>query len=334
MKDLIKKLTETYGPSGNEGPIREQIKRELKGLADQVTTDVMGNLTALRQGPGPRVMVAAHMDEIGFIVTHIDRQGFIRFSNIGGIYPYNIISQRVIFANGTVGTINEERQEKPADAKRLDRMYIDIGAASREEAARQVAVGDVAGFHRECQFLGGRAIAKSMDDRIGCAIMIEALRRLKKSPNQLHFVFTTQEEVGLRGATTAAFGVTPDLGIAVDITGAFDTPEEKPKLPSVLGRGTAIKIKDSGMLAHPGVNKLMVDTARLHRIPYQFDILEGGTTDGAVIGRTKSGIPTGVLSVPTRYAHSASEMVDLKDVEATVELLVRLLSTNLKGKGF
>jgi endoglucanase len=334
MKDLIKRLTETYGPSGSEGPIRDQIRRELRGLADQVTTDAMGNLTALKKGSGLRVMVAAHMDEIGFIVTHIDRQGFIRFSNIGGIYPHNIISQRVVFANGTVGTINEERQEKPADPKRLDRMYIDIGAASRQEAAQKVAVGDVAGFYRECQFWGRRAIAKSMDDRIGCAIMIEALRRLKKSPNQLHFVFTTQEEVGLRGATTAAFGVAPDLGIAVDITGAFDTPEEKPKLPSVLGKGTAIKIKDSGMLAHPGVKKLMVDTARRHRIPYQFDILEGGTTDGAVIGRTKSGIPTGVLSVPTRYAHSASEMVDLKDVEATIELLVRLLSSNLKGKGF
>jgi len=279
-------------------------------------------------------MVAAHMDEIGFIVTHIDQHGFIRFSNIGGIYPHNIISQRVIFENGTVGTINEERSEKPLDIKRLDRMYIDIGARNQREASSRVSVGDVAGFHRSCEFLGDRIIAKSLDDRIGCAIMIETMRQLKKSPNQVHFVFTTQEEVGLRGATTAAFGVTPDLGIAIDITGAFDTPEEKPKLPSVLGKGTAVKIKDAGLLAHPAVKKMLVDTAKAARIPYQFDILEGGTTDGAAINKTKAGIPTGVLSVPTRYAHSASEMVDMTDVKATVDLLVKILSSDLRTKGF
>ncbi|MBU1355052.1 MAG: M42 family metallopeptidase [Candidatus Edwardsbacteria bacterium] len=334
MKDIIKRLTETYGPSGSEGKIREQIKKEIRGLADQVSTDVLGNLIAIKKGKGSRVMVAAHMDEIGFIITHIDKNGFLRFSNIGGIYPYNIIAQRVVFENGIIGTINEERSEKPTDPRRLDRMYIDIGVKDHKEASAKVSVGDVAGFHRACEFLGNRAIAKSMDDRIGCAIMIEVMKQLKKSPNQIYFVFTTQEEVGLRGATTAAFGVAPDLGIAVDITGAFDTPEEKPKLPSVLGKGTAIKIKDAGMLAHPAVKKLLVDTAKAGRIPYQFDILEGGTTDGSVINKTRSGIPTGVLSVPTRYAHSASEMVDMVDVKATVDLLVKLLSSNLKAKGF
>lgn len=333
MKDIIKRLTETFGPSGNEAKIREQIKKEIRGLADRVYTDALGNLIAVKNGKGAKVMVAAHMDEIGFIVTHIDKNGFLRFSNIGGIYPYNVIAQRVIFENGTVGTINEERSEKPADIKRIDRMYIDIGAKNQKEASEKVAVGDVAGFYRSCEFLGDRAIAKSMDDRIGCAVMIEAMRQLKKSPNEIYFAFTTQEEVGLRGATTAAFGVSPDLGIAIDITGAFDTPEEKPKLPAVLGRGTAIKIKDAGLLAHPAVKKLLVDTAKAGRIPYQYDILEGGTTDGAAINKTKSGIPTGVLSIPTRYAHSASEMVDMKDVKATVDLLVKVLSLDHKANG-
>jgi endoglucanase len=245
-----------------------------------------------------------------------------------------VISQRVVFANGTVGTINEERAENPSEVKRMDKLYIDIGARTKAEAEAKVSVGDVAGFHRSCEFLGSRVIAKSMDDRIGCVIMIEAMRRFKTSPNELHFVFTTQEEVGLRGATTAAFGVTPDLGLAVDITGAFDTPDEKPKLPSVLGGGAAIKVKDGGMLAHPQVKKLMIDTAKAARIPYQLDILEGGTTDGAAIYKTKSGIPTGVISVPTRYAHSASEMVEMKDVQASVDLLVKLLSLNLRQKGF
>ncbi len=192
----------------------------------------------------------------------------------------------------------------------------------------------MAGFHRSCEFLGNRVIAKSLDDRIGCAIMIEVMKKLKRTPNQVHFVFTTQEEVGLRGATTAAFGVAPDLGIAIDITGAFDTPEEKPKLPSVLGGGTAIKIKDRLLLAHPAVKKLMVDTAKSNKIPFQYDILEMGTTDGAAINTTKAGIPTGVLSVPTRYAHSASEMVDMTDVTATVDLLTKILSINLKIREF
>ena len=339
MKDLIKRLTETYGPSGNEDLIREQIKKEIKGLANEVKTDVLGNLIAVKKAKSSKlkaskVMVAAHMDEIGFIVTHIDKQGFLRVSNIGGIYLHNVLAQRVIFANGTVGTINEERAETPNDAKRMDKLYIDIGASTKREAEAKVAVGDVAGFHRCCTFLGNRAIAKSMDDRIGCAIMIEVMRKLKTSPNEIYFVFTTQEEVGLRGATTAAFGVSPDLGIAVDITGAFDTPDEKPKLPAVLGGGAAIKVKDAGLLAHPAVKKLMIETAKANKIPYQLDILEGGTTDGAAIYKTKSGIPTGVISVPTRYAHSASEMVDMVDVKASVDLLVKLLMLNLQQKGF
>jgi endoglucanase len=332
MKDVIKRLTEAYGPSGHEEKVREQIKKEIRGLADEVTTDVLGNLIAVKKGRGAKIMLAAHMDEIGFIVTHIDKNGFLRFSNIGGIYTYNIISQRVVFENGTVGTINEERSEKPSETKHLNRMYIDIGARNQKDALAKVSVGDVAGFHQTCEFLGDRIIAKSMDDRIGCAILVETMRQLKKSPNQVYFVFTTQEEVGLRGATTAAYGVTPDLGIAIDITGSFDTPEEKPKLPSVLGKGTAIKIKDAGMLAHPAVKKLLENTAKSVKIPYQFDILEGGSTDGAAINKTKSGIPTGVLSIPTRYAHSASEMVDMTDVIATVNLLVKLFSIDLKSK--
>ncbi|MDI6738953.1 MAG: M42 family metallopeptidase [Candidatus Edwardsbacteria bacterium] len=332
MKDLIKRMTETHGPSGSEERIREQIRKEIRGLADSVRVDTLGNLIAVKKGRGAKVMVAAHMDEIGFMVSHIDANGFLRISNIGGIYLHNIISQRVIFASGVVGAIGEERAEKPTDPKQLDKMYIDIGARNKKEAEAMVAVGDVAGFHRPCEFLGERVIAKAMDDRIGCAIMIEALKRLKKSPNEIHFVFTTQEEVGLRGATTAAFGLDPDVGIAIDITGAFDTPDEKPKLPAVLGKGAAIKVKDSGMLAHPAVKQLMVATAKANRIPHQLDILEGGTTDGAAIYKTRSGIPTGVISVPTRYAHSPSEMVDMTDVRACVDLLVKMLDLDLKKK--
>jgi len=334
MRELIQRLTEAYGPSGNEGPVREVIKKEVRAYVDSIRTDVLGNLIAQRKAAGKRasglrIMLAAHMDEIGLIATHIDDNGFIRFSNIGYVNPNNVVAQRVVFQNGTVGVVGEERQDA-AVVRRLDRMFIDIGAKSRKQAQALVAVGDVAGFHRACQFLGSRVVAKSMDDRIGCAVLVEVMRRLKRSPHHLWFVFTAQEEVGLRGATTAAFDVAPDLGLAVDITGAFDVPEEKPKLPSVLGKGAAIKLKDAGILAHPAVKNLLIDTARKRRIPYQLDILEAGTTDGSAIYKTKSGIPTGVVSVPTRYGHSASEMVDLGDVQAVVDLLVAFLSRDLR----
>lgn len=332
MRELIKRLTEAYGPSGNEGPVRELIRREVRPLVDAVTVDVLGNLIATKEprGRGGRhIMVAAHMDEIGLIVTHIDDHGFLRFSNIGGINPYNILAQRVVFENGTLGVIGEEKQENPQAPKTLEKMYIDIGARDKKEAEKEVSVGDIAGFYQPCEFRGQRAVAKSMDDRIGCAVAILALRKLKAAPHRISFVFTSQEEVGLRGATTAAFGLSPDLGIAVDITGAFDTPHQKPKLPAVLGKGAAIKIKDAGILAHPGIRKHLIQTAQKRRIPYQLDILEQGTTDGSAIYKTKSGIPSGVISIPTRYAHSCSEMVDLGDVQASVDLLAAFLSSPL-----
>jgi putative aminopeptidase FrvX len=335
MRELIRRLTEAYGPSGNEGPVREVIKKEVRACADSVRTDVLGNLIVHRKAFGKRprglrIMLAAHMDEIGLIATHIDDNGFVRFSNIGHINVNNVLAQRVVFQNGTVGVIGEERQDAPGTIRRLDRMFLDVGAKNRKEALALVSVGDVAAFQQPCRFLGGRVVAKSMDNRIGCAVLVEVLRRLRRSPHHLWFVFTTQEEVGLRGATTAAFDVAPDLGLAVDITGAFDVPEEKPKLPSVLGKGAAIKIKDAGILAHPTVKNLLIDTARKRRLPYQMDILEAGTTDGSAIYKTRSGIPTGVVSIPTRYGHSASEMVDLIDVQAVVNLLVAFLSRDLR----
>jgi len=334
MKELIKRLTEAYGPSGNEGPVRELIKREVRGLADEVSVDVLGNLVAVRRprGGGKRVgcrhvMVAAHMDEIGLVVTHVEDGGFLRFSNIGGVNLQNIVAQRVMFESGTTGIVGEEKSDNPQAARSMDKMFIDIGARDGKEALKSVAVGDIAVFRQECRFLGERAVAKSLDDRIGCAAVIMAMRSLKASPHRISFVFTCQEEVGLRGATTAAFGLAPDIGLAVDITGAFDTPGEKPKLPAVLGKGTAIKVKDAGILAHPGIRRLLTETATRKKIPHQPDILERGTTDGSAIYKTRTGIPTGVLSIPTRYGHSCSEMVDLGDVKATADLLAAVLSS-------
>lgn len=337
MKELIRKLTEAYGPSGNEGPVRELIKKEVRGLADSTSTDVMGNLVAVRRPRGRsvggrHVMVAAHMDEIGFIVTHVDDHGFLRFSNIGGVNPQNLLAQRVVFETGLLGVIGEEKQDNPQAPRTLEKMYIDVGARDKREALRSVKIGDVAAFCQQCRFVGSRAVAKSMDDRIGCAAVILAMRRLRSSPHRISFVFTCQEEVGLRGATAAAYGLDPEMGLAVDITGAFDAPGERPKLPSVLGKGTAIKVKDAGILAHPGVRRLLVEAAKRRRIPHQPDILERGMTDGAAIYHTRSGVPTGVLSIPTRYGHSCSEMVELDDVRATADLLTAVLSSPIPDR--
>lgn len=325
MKPLIQKLTETFSPSGYETAIRAVIREEIEPLADEVRVDALGNLIA-RKGKqardGKRIMLAAHMDEIGLMVTHVDENGFVRFTGIGGIRPQALAGGRVRFVGGTPGVIYFERLAEAAKAPTLEQCYIDVGAAGRKDCP--VKVGDVCAFERPFLDLGGRMVAKSMDDRIGCAVLIEILRALDRSPHEVHFVFTTQEEVGTRGAATSAFGLDPDLGLAVDVTATGDTPKGL-KMEVGLGKGPAIKVKDSGMLADPRLVAWMLRTAEKSRIPCQREVLEGGTTDARAIQLARAGVPAGCLSVPTRYIHTPSEMVDGGDVQASVKLLVALL---------
>ncbi|HHV62464.1 MAG TPA: M42 family metallopeptidase [Firmicutes bacterium] len=335
MKDIIKKLVETYGPSGSEDRVRDLIRDEIQGAVDEIRVDALGNLIALKRGcrgdGGAKLLIAAHMDEIGVIVTYIDDSGFLRFSNVGGVSPFTLIGQRVVFANGTVGTFGREKLDDWKDLK-LDKMFIDIGAKDRAEAESRVKIGDVACFYREMTDIGGKLIAKSMDDRIGCAVVVEAIKRTKgiESPNEVYFVFTVQEEVGLRGARTAAYGVNPDIGIAVDVTTTGDTPEA-PRMSVKLGAGPAIKVKDTSVVAHPRVKNLMIEAASSAGIPYQLEILDFGGTDAGSIHTTREGIPSGVLSIPARYVHTPSEMVDMGDVEGAVKLLVEIVKRPLAG---
>lgn len=326
MKFLIQKLTETFSPSGYENAIREVIRAEVAPLADEVRVDALGNLIA-RKGSkgknGKRIILVAHMDEIGLIATHIDENGFIRFTAIGGVRPQALLGGRVRFLNGTPGIIGAERIADTTKAYTLEQLFIDVGATSNKTCP--LKVGDVASFERPFLDLGERLVAKSMDDRIGCAILIEALHALKSTPHEVHFVFSTQEEVGVRGATAAAFGVDPDLGLAVDVTGTGDTPKGT-KMAVSLGKGPAIKIKDAGILADPRVVAWMIRTAERARIAYQREILESGGTDARAIQVTRSGVPAGCLSIPSRYVHTPSEMVDYGDVQNAVKLLVALLS--------
>jgi len=328
---LIKELVETYGPTGSEGRVRELIRSHVEPLCDECRVDVLGNLIALKRGDGSglKVMLAAHMDEIGVIVSHVDDKGFLRLGTVGGVRPWTLLGGRVLFANGVQGTFGREHPRTPDEKLTFDKMFIDVGAARREELT--VGVGDVACFYRPMADLGGRVMAKALDDRIGCAILVQALRELPPSPHDVYFVFTVQEEVGLRGAKTSAYGISPDLGIAVDVTIASDTPEAA-HMNMALGKGPCIKVKDGGMLAHPRVKELLVETAERLGLPYQLEVLTGGTTDAMAIQVSQAGVPVGVVSVATRYVHTPSEMADYDDVLNSVKLLAGVLSAPIELK--
>ena len=329
MKSIIQKLVETTGPSGYESRVREVIRDEVGPLVDEVRVDNLGNLITRKGQESPdgiKIMLAAHIDEIGLIATYIDEHGFIRFFPVGGVRPQSCPGGRVRFLNGVSGIIGVERLENRVAAPAFEQMFIDVGVSSRKECS--VQVGDMAVFDRPFLDMGKRLVSKAMDDRIGVAVLIETLRQLHHhtiaSPHQLFFVFSVQEEVGLRGAMTAAFGVDPHVGLAVDVTASGDTPKGL-KMEVGLGKGPAIKVRDEGMLADPRIINWMVNTAKKARLPYQLEVLEGGTTDARAIQLTRVGVPAGCLSIPCRYVHAPSEMVDLDDVQNAVKLMVELL---------
>jgi len=325
MKELLKTLVEIPAPSGYESQVRNQIREWIEPLVDELRVDPLGNLVAVRkQTDAPRLMLVAHMDEIGLMVTHVDQQGFARFVALGGVMPIHCVGGRVRFLNGVQGVIGVEKNPTSSEIPPLERMFIDVGASSAEDCP--IRIGDVAVFDRSFVDLGKRVVSKAMDDRVGVAVLIEALRRIEKSVFEIYFVFSVQEEVGVRGATVAAFGVEPDLGLAIDVTATGDTPKGH-RMEVRLGKGPAIKIRDAGMLADPRLIQWMVQTAEKARIPYQREILEFGGTDARAIQLSRGGVPAGVLSIPCRYVHAPSEMVDMEDVENAVKLLINLLQT-------
>ncbi|MEK7785907.1 MAG: M20/M25/M40 family metallo-hydrolase [Chloroflexota bacterium] len=323
MKPLIKKLVESYGPSGHEDQIRDLIRGEIKGLADYVTVDPLGNLIAVikkKSKSGRKVMLAAHMDEIGVIATHVDAKGFVRFLPIGGVSALTCLGGRVRFADGTLGVIGIE--DRKINSPSLDQMFIDVGATGAGDCP--VKVGAAAGFYRPFEEVGSRLVAKSMDDRVGCAVLIEVMRGLKRTPHEVQFAFTVQEEVGTRGAGPSAFGLEPDLALAVDVTLTGDTPKAN-KMAVSLGAGAAIKVRDSGMLADPRLVALLEQRAAEARLPVQREVLEGGSTDARSIQIARAGVPAGCVSIPCRHIHTPSEMVDLRDVEGAVALILQTL---------
>lgn len=323
--DLLRTLTQTFGPSGYEDAIRDAIRAEIADLADEVRVDPLGSLVAYRRGTGggKKIMLAAHMDEIGFMVTHIEEKGYLRVTPMGGLRTYNHIGNRVRFADGSLGVIHMERRDDPSKVASFPELFVDVGASGRADCPRRV--GDPGVFVGPLEQLGNRLISKTLDDRIGCYVLIELLRQLKATPHDLYFAFTTQEEITLSGARTSAYTIDPDIAISVDVTGTGDTPKAHP-MAVALGQGPAIKVKDGGMVAHPLVRERLVEAAERAGLPYQMEILLGGTTDAAVMQLTRAGVPSGCVSIPCRFIHSPSEMVDAGDVEQVIQLFLETLT--------
>ncbi|MED3622694.1 M42 family metallopeptidase [Neobacillus thermocopriae] len=338
---MLKDLTDAKGIPGNEREVREVMKKYIAPYADEITTDGLGSLIAKKVGKegGPKVMVAGHLDEVGFMVTQIDDKGFLRFQTVGGWWGQVMLAQRVTVVTrkgdvtGIIGSkpphiLSPEARKKPVEIKD---MFIDIGASSREEAEEWgVRPGDMVVPYFEFTVMNNEKmlLAKAWDNRIGCAIAIDVLKQLKDvdHPNVVYGVGTIQEEVGLRGARTAAATIDPDIGFGVDVGIAGDTPgvSEKEAM-SKMGKGPQIILYDASLVSHKGLRDFVTDVADELNIPYQFDAIPGGGTDAGAIHVTYKGVPTLAITIATRYIHTHAAMLHRDDYENAVKLIVEVI---------
>ena len=337
---LLKKLCETPGIAGYESRVTAVIKAELQGLCDKVKTDRMGNVVALKNSTSGdhvtkkmKVMVAAHMDQIGFLVKSIDQKGFIRFARIGGFDPKTLVAQRVIVHGkkdliGVIGSkpIHVMEESEKRRAPDIKEFYIDVGL-DKKDVEKLVQPGDFITFDRDFVQMNNKMVtSQALDNRVGVYVIIEAMRRVRNHQVDIYAVATSQEEVGLRGAITSSYAIEPDIGIAVDVTIAMDTPGIKEEEKGcAMGKGVAIAVMNSSIIAHRGLCQFMKELADKNKISYQVDVMERGGTDGGAMQKTRCGVITGGISVPSRYIHSVVEMCHRDDIEATIQLLVCLL---------
>ena len=337
---LLERLTGAYGPSSFEGDVRDIFRQEVKGFADKVWTCGLGSIIAQKSGGAkqPRIMIAGHMDEVGFMVRGITSKGYIKFNPIGGWWGHVVLGQKVVIRTrngkdviGVIGSkaphiLSSDERKKVMD---LDKMFIDVGSYGDYNAPEKlgIRVGDpivpLSGFHILGD--GKMLMAKAWDDRIGVAAAIEVLRRLKgvRHPNTVFAVGTTQEEVGLRGAGTSAYEVNPDIGFAIDVTIACDTPgSNDADFAEKCGKGPSISVMDGSLLPNKTLLDFVIDTAEEEKIPYQLSGVSGATpTDANVIQVTREGVATALISIPTRYLHTPGEVLSLKDVEGAIKLI-------------
>ncbi len=339
---LLKKLTESFGPSGFEDDTRKIVIDELRPLCEKVTTNTMGSVVGFKKGKGKaserkKIMLAGHIDEIGFLVSHVSDKGWIRIIPVGGFDPKTLVCQRVtVLGKGRhrlTGTLNVAGKpvhvQSPEERKRelkVSDFFVDLGLDGKD-VKKKVEIGDPVAWQRDFMEIGNNYQCKSMDDRVGAYVMIEALRKMKGNTHDIYAVGTVQEEVGLRGAATSAFEIDPDIAIALDVTLAIDTPggEEHGKI-SELGKGITLSLMNSAVISDRQLVKEFRKIADKKKIKYQLEILPRGGTDAGAMQRARGGARAITLSVPTRYVHSVNETVSKSDVQSGIDLLAAYLS--------
>lgn len=329
---MLDKLTQAFGPSGYEREVRELIKAEVKDYADDISTDALGNLIVFKRGTGAEkksIMMAAHMDEIGFQVTKILDSGMIKFRGLGFLWVPTTYMNRVRFRNGITGIVTSTVKQDEIKSD-MTNLCIDIGAKSKEDAMKYVKVGDIAcyiGAFAELQ--NGNVTAKAIDNRVGCHMLIETLKRTEAPRNDLYFVFTVQEELGCRGAIVSAERIKPDIGIAVDITPAHDYPCDL-EGSNAIGAGVGIKVADPSVICDEYLVNEMVRCCEENNIKYQYDVIYVGGTDAGSINRAVYGIRSAGVTIITRYPHGPNALINMDDVEASIQLLSNYVNRSFK----
>lgn len=326
FQQLVKRLSDAFGPSGSEAPVRDLVRAELKGLADQIRVDALGNLIALRKGAGngrKKIMLTAPLDEIGVMVTFIDTRGFARVGMLGAVRPLTLLGARAQFENGAVGVFGRETRGARRNELDPDTLFLDVGATSAADAPAQV--GDAACFVSEFRATGNVLYGKALGGRASCAVLLETLRRLKRAAHDVYCVFTVQSQVGARGAGAAAFALQPDYAFALTPVSAQDIPGGNTN--TALGKGPALVVQDEEMIASAAAREILLRAARGAPVPHQISAHAHRGGDGTPIQATREGIVTGALGLPTRYLHTPSEMLDARDVENTIALLLEVLAS-------
>ncbi|MBY9012714.1 MAG: M42 family metallopeptidase [Candidatus Lokiarchaeota archaeon] len=334
IESNLERLSNVSGVTGREGEVRDLLAKLITPYVDEASEDKLGNLIAIKKGKKskPKIMFAAHMDEVGLMVKTISKEGFLQFAKMGGIDDRILLAQKVVVHTsigdlvGIIGSKPPHIQKKEERNKVVtyDNMFIDIGAENLKVAKKMgVKIGDPISFSVKYEKIGKEIVTgKAFDDRVGCVIMIEALKKLKSTDCNIFAVGTVQEEVGLRGAATAAFGIDPDFGIALDVTVAGDVPGVKDFDSSIkMGKGPALTVTDAGLISHPKVLSLLIDAANKNKLPYQLETGLPGTTDAARISLARQGVPSGTVSIPTRYIHSPVGMLNVTDVKNSIKLV-------------
>ncbi len=332
MINELKKLMKIQGVSSRENKVAAYITEIIKPYVDEIKTDPLGNLICLKRGTSKKakkIMLCAHMDEIGFMVNYIQDNGIVRITRVGGINYFAYSNCRIVFENGAVGVLVPEEKTAIKDLG-PDKYYVDLGTKTRGESERLVKLGEMCSVESGLTKLYGTKYAgRPFDDRIGCYVMTEIAKKLGKCKNDVYFVFSTQEEVGCRGSRAASYNVQPDIGIAFDVTPSGDIVNPLTNLCVKLGDGAAIKIKDSSVMCDRALVAAMFEAAKANGIKHQTEVLTYGGTDASSMQTVAGGSRAGGISIPTRYCHSQNEMIDIKDVDACVDLGVVCCSLDI-----